>query len=77
MAYVCLVIDVPNETIAQLNSDIQLPTKVYATIENCVNFLNGIQSGTKPASVQVTTRDTDPSISTSGTNSEQYTYSHL
>lgn len=77
MAYLCIVINVPNETIAQLNADAQKPTKVSDEINALVNVLNGINGGEKPASVQVTTRSTDPSIATAGSGSQQFTYNHL
>lgn len=77
MAYLVLVINTPNDSIAQLNSEIQLPTKVDESINNCINILTAIEGGLKASSIQVTVRDTDPSVSTSGSGSTQNTYSHL
>jgi len=76
MAFVVLVIETPNDSIAQLNPQIQEPTKVDESINNCINLLTSIEGGLKAATVQVTVRDTDPSVSTSGSGSTQYTYSH-
>jgi hypothetical protein len=77
MAYLVLVINTPNDSIKQLNSEVQLPTKVDETIKNCINVLSAVEGGLKAASIQVTVRDTDPSVSTSGSGSTQNTYSHL
>jgi hypothetical protein len=77
MGYLVLVINTPNDTIAQLNAEVQLPTKVDESINNCINVLTAIEGGLKAASVQITVRDTDPSVSTSGSGSTQNTYSHL
>lgn len=77
MAYLVLVINVPNDSIAQLNSEVQLPTKVDESIKNCQNVLSAIEGGLKAGVVQVTVRSTDPSVSTVGTGSTQYIYSHL
>lgn len=77
MAYLVLVINAPNLSIEDLNERAQLPTKVQESIQGSINLLTGIESGTIPASIQVTTRDSAPSISTSGSGSEQETYSHL
>lgn len=76
MAFLVLVVNVPNDGIGQLNN-VQEPTKVWESIENCRGVLDAIQAGTKAGVVQVTVRDTDPSVSTSGSGSTQQTYSHL
>lgn len=76
MAFMVLVVSVPNESIGQLNV-VQEPTKVWESIENCRGVLDAIQAGTKAGVCQVTIRDTDPSVSTSGAGSTQQTYSHL
>lgn len=76
MAYMVLVVNVPNETIAQLNI-VQEPTKVWESIQNCTQVLIDIQAGVLAGTVQATIRDTDPSVSTSGSGSTQQTYRHL
>ncbi len=77
MAYLCIVINVPNDSITQLNAVAQTVNTVEQEVNALGNFLDGINGGMIPASLQVTTRDTDPSISTSGSGSQQLTYSHL
>lgn len=77
MAYVVLVIETPNDSIAQLNPQVQEPTKVRESINNCVNLLTAIEGGKKAGVVQATVRDSDPGISTSGSGSTQFTYSNL
>lgn len=77
MGFLVLVIEVPGEGVAQLNAETQLPTKVDESIQGVINVLDAIVGGNKPATVQITTRTTDPSVTTVGTNSQQYTYSHL
>lgn len=77
MAYLVIVINSPNDSIQTLNDQAQLPTKVSEDINSLVNVLAAIAGGNKPASVQVTTRDTDPAVTTHGTKSEQETYNHL
>lgn len=77
MAYLVLVIDCPNDSIAQLNPEIQEPTLAREAMQNCITLLTAIESGAKAGSVQATVRDTDPGVSTSGTGSTQYTYSNL
>lgn len=77
MAFLVLVINTPNDSIAQLNAETQQPTKVDESINNCQNVLSAIKGGLKAGVVQVTVRDTDPTVSTSGSGSTQNTYSHL
>lgn len=76
MAYVVLVINCPNDSIAQLNP-VQEPTKARESIENCEDLLQAIKGGNKAASVQVTVRSTDPAVATAGSGSTQNTYSQL
>lgn len=77
MAYIVFVVNCPNQSIQDLNNACQLPTKVQESIQGAINLLTGIESGTVAASIQVTTRDSTVSVSTSGAQSEQETYSHL
>ncbi len=74
MAFLVLVIDVPTDSIAQLNSDIQRTGNPHVAVVQARNELDAILAGAKDASVQVTTRDTDPSVATSGSGSTQITY---
>jgi len=75
MAYVCYVISIPNETIGQLNADTQFPTNPDEMLNNAANLINALAGGAKNGVIQVTTRDTDPAISTSGSGSQQNSYS--
>lgn len=77
MAYMVLVVNLPNDTIANINAMSQLPTKVEESIQGAIQVLIDIQAGSKAGVVQITSRDTDPSVSTSGSGSEQETYNHL
>lgn len=77
MAYVVYVINCPNETIQDLNDLMQFPTKVPEALQGAQQLLIDISAGTIPGSVQITTRDSSVSVSTSGSQSEQNTFSHL
>lgn len=77
MAYMVLVVNLPNDSIQNINDACQLPTKVEESIQGCIQLLIDIQAGTKPGSVQVTSRDSSVAVSTSGSGSQQNTYSHL
>lgn len=73
MAYVCIIIQ-NNDTIGNINAKCQNATNPHEAIELCRNYLDAIMGGNKPSTVQVTSRDTDPGVTTSGTDSEQETY---
>lgn len=77
MAYMILVVNLPNTTIADINSEAQLPTKVEESLQGAIQVLIDIQAGSKPGSVQITSRDSSVAVSTSGAGSQQNTYSHL
>lgn len=77
MAVVVLVINCPNDTIGNLNANTQFPTKVDESINGAINLLTSIEGGLRASTVQITVRDTAPSVSTSGTGSTQVTYNHL
>lgn len=74
MAFVVLVIETPKDSIAELNSKIQRPGKPHEAVVQARNYLDGILAGCTDSSVQITSRDTDPSVSTSGSGSEQESY---
>lgn len=76
MAFVVLVINVPASPIGDLNNKTQFPGNTAETLSNLQNLLHGINGGNTPAAVQVTVRDTDPAVATSGTGSTQNTYDH-
>lgn len=74
MAFLVIEIDVPANNIAELNSQVQRATKPYEAVALCRNYLDAILSGAIDASVQVTSRDTTASVSTSGSGSQQESY---
>lgn len=74
MAYIVLVINAPNNSIDDLNNRCQNPGNLNDPINKCGNLLHAIAGGKITAAVQVTTRDSDPSVSTSGADSQQNTY---
>lgn len=81
MAVVCIVVDSANLTINQLNADMFQLNGTVALQSDAPELLNAVIDLMGAAAVgniiagtvQVTVRDTDPSISTSGTNSNQIT----
>lgn len=77
MAYIVLVVNVPSLSIADLNGRCEISDKVAESINGCSILLDAINAGNVAASVQVTTRSTDPSVGTVGSGSAQKTYSHL
>ena len=79
MAILCVVINSSTESIDQLNARVfKSSDRTQPSTQRLTDFINAIQSGAcTGATVQLTTRDTDPSISTSGTHSAQATVSHL
>ena len=75
MAYITVVLQTP-ETIGQSNSrldaDSTNSTKIANQLENLLSLVKlGYFSG---QTLQVTTRDTNPSVGTSGSGSKQTTY---
>lgn len=78
MAYVTIVINVPNDSIAQMNQVImQDTTETRNEVNALVDYIMSIASGNKPASFYVVTRDTDPAVSTHGSGSQSKSYSAL
>jgi len=74
MAFLVLEIEVPGQGINQLNASCQRPTKPHDAVNACRNLLEAICAGAIDASVQVTSRDTTASVSTSGSGSQQESY---
>lgn len=77
--YVCIVIGDSTLNIGQLNSLVvdHGSTKVHEELQSLINYLIRLNSGESNGIIQVTSRDTDPSIATSGTGSKQVSYSKL
>jgi hypothetical protein len=78
MAYMVLVIDVPGYSIAQLNAkviaDASLPRE---GIEQSRRILEVLEGGFQGGTVQFTSRNSDPGVSTSGSGSLQKLWTKL
>lgn len=77
MATVCIIVDDTNSSILQL---IQLAayndsTKYEEGIIQVQRYLERFNAGCEAGTVQVTVRDTDPGVTTSGSGSIQVLYS--
>jgi hypothetical protein len=77
MPYVNILVNIPSESLQTLNDQMQLPTKVYESIQGVINMLEQVEAGCTAASVQITTLNSTISVSTDGGKSEQVTYNHL
>lgn len=75
MAVICVVMNIPDQTIGDLNGRAQFPTKVNESLEGCRFLLGALEGGQLQCNVQITVRDTAPSIATSGSGSTQFSYS--
>lgn len=73
MAHLVIVINSP-ESIAELNSKIQRVGSSPEALNNVANYVNAVNSANVSATVQVTVRDTDPAVATSGSGSTQVSY---
>lgn len=74
MAVLVVVMNIGDQTISDMNGKAQFPTKTNATLAGIANYISGLEGGQYQCNVQVTVRDTAPSISTSGSGSTQNTY---
>lgn len=77
MSRVVLVINDPNSSIEQLNAELDMASPEKSrTINALIDYLTGCVVGNNPAGeIEVTTRDSDVAVSTSGTGSTQITVS--
>lgn len=75
-AYVVVTINDPNNTIQHLKDRVYRANNAPDTTAALAAYIQGIAGGAFAASVQVTIRDTDPSVTTSGTGSVQQTHNH-
>ena len=75
MAKIVLVISTP-ESFAQSNDQVGSASGPRVEANKLCNLIMAIASGAKPGpnTIQVTVRDTDPAVSTSGSGSTQATY---
>jgi hypothetical protein len=74
MAVVVIVCTVNDQQIGDLNGRVQFPTKINESLQGCSDLIEQFIAGALQCNVQVTVRDTAPSISTSGAGSTQDTY---
>jgi hypothetical protein len=65
MAYLVIVVDSPNDSVLELTNRIQKPTNVHEAIDASSQYLEKIDSGNKPAIVQVTCTAVAPQSGTS------------
>lgn len=75
-AVAVLVVTDSDGTISDLNSRLASTSQndKHTMISLLENYLAALKSGARLGTFQLTTRDTAPSISTSGTGSAQYTF---
>ena len=76
MAYIAIVVDVQNFSVQECNNRV-IGLESTDDIKACENLLRGIIGGNYPASVQVTTLNSNPSVATDGGLSMQQTNNHL
>lgn len=77
MAHLVIVIDT-NDTISALNDKLGLDPSVVnseETMARVANYVAACQGSAVDASVQLTSRDTAPSVATSGSGSKQRSFS--
>ena len=75
MAFLVVVIDT-SDSVAQLNAKLDLASSGNPEehVAKVANYIAACQGGIVDASVQVTSRDTDPAVGTNGTGSQQKTF---
>lgn len=73
MAFIVAVIEIPGESIAQLNV-IQNSGNPHEAVTNLKNICKALVGGVKDGDVQITVRSTDPSVATAGSGSTQVSY---
>ena len=77
MAYVTVVINLPNEAITQINAE-AIQEGAHKELNALIDVLAGIAGGTKPASYYVTSTSADPGVVVDGgANSIQKSYNRL
>jgi len=74
MAFVVFVVEIPAQGIGQLNSQLQRPTKPYEAVNQASALFAALGGGAVDGAIQITTRDSDPGVSTSGSGSDQEYY---
>lgn len=74
MSYVVIEVSLPSLSIATLNDKCQSGGDRSDAINQVMNILSALAAGAEGGTIQVTTRDTTSSISTSGSGSAQNSY---
>ena len=74
MAYLDVEISVSNQSIADFNAKVQRAGKPHESVNNLINVLSALLNGSLDGSIQITSRDSTASISTSGSGSQQESY---
>lgn len=74
MAFIVVEVEISNQSIADLNDKVQRAGKPHETVNNLTNLLDALKAGALDGTVQVTTRDTTATVTTSGTGSQQEDY---
>lgn len=78
MAYLTIVINDPKHPVGDLNSRTQNPVNPHEAVNLLRDYLSGVAGGTINANVQITTRGSDPGVTTDGDPaSEQFNYNLL
>lgn len=76
MAYLVVELNFPGLQIADVNDKFGLNSGDKAdALNQAINALAAIESGAQSGTVQLTSRDVSAGVTTSGTNSEQVSYS--
>jgi hypothetical protein len=71
-SHLVIIVDTENHSIADLNERVNLGAdKPHESIRACRDYLDAVLSGAVNADVEITTRDTEPAVSTSGSGSVQ------
>jgi hypothetical protein len=84
-SYITIVIGLESDSISQSNQQLfqqdaagNVVNDAYDGLTALINHIDATNGGTKhPCTVQVTTRDTDPGVTTSGAHSAQVTYNRF
>lgn len=75
MAYVCIIMSLPDESIGQINAQAVFPTKVHVGLQAAENIIQALKGGEKRSpNCYVVVRDTDPTVTTSGSGSTSTSY---
>lgn len=75
MAYMVVVVSLPSDSIQTIKDQVNFPTKVHQGLEGVKTVLGALQGGEKRSdNCYVVVRDTDPTVSTSGTGSVSTSY---